>query len=143
RTEQPPGQLGRYRIVGRIGAGGMGTVYKAFDPELQRVVALKVPRFDVDLANLPELVQRFLREARAAAAIRHAHVCPIHDVGEDAGTPYVVMAYVEGGSLAELADAGPAPDPCRAAELVRQAAEGLAAVHALGVVHRDLKPGNI
>ena len=95
-----PSQIGRYRILGRLGAGGMGTVYKAQDPQLNRIVALKLPRFDGPTQGRALRVQRFQREARAAAAIRHPHVCPIYDVGEREGQPYVVMAYIEGESLA-------------------------------------------
>jgi type VI secretion system protein ImpC len=142
--ESVPEKIGRYRILGRIGAGGMGTVYKAEDPQLHRVVALKVPHFESPLHDRAVAVQRFLREARAAASIRHPHVCPIYDVGEQDGRPYVVMAYVEGRSLAEELHGGRRfDDPRRAAALVRQVAEGLTAVHAHDIVHRDLKPGNI
>ncbi len=136
--------IGRYRILGRLGAGGMGTVYRAFDPPLQRVVALKVPRFDTNPDDLAGVVQRFLREARSAAKIRHAHVCPIHDVGEHEGRPYVVMAYIEGKSLSEKLSGGHRyDDPDEAVRLVRQVADALGAVHAHGLVHRDLKPANI
>jgi hypothetical protein len=89
-------------------------------------------------------LQRFLREARTAAQVRHAHVCPIYDVGEQGGTPFVVMAYVEGPSLAQhLAQVGRFDDPRRAVKLIAQVAEGLATVHDHGIIHRDLKPGNI
>jgi WD40 repeat protein len=143
-VEPLPAQLGRYRILGRLGSGGMGTVYKAHDPDLQRTVALKVPRFGGPAPAHAVARQRFLREARAAAPIRHPHVCPIHDVGEHDGSPYVVMAYVEGESLAErLAARGRFEDCREAVTLVRQLAEGLAAVHAHGIIHRDLKPGNV
>jgi WD40 repeat protein len=139
-----PEQIGRYRILERVGAGGMGTVYKAFDPQLRRVVALKVPRLAADEADRPDLVRRFLREARAAAPIRHPHVCPIHDVGEQEGRPYVVMAYVEGQSLAEWLRGGRRYDDAAAAvRLAREVAAALGAVHAHGLVHRDLKPANI
>jgi serine/threonine-protein kinase len=73
-----PAQIGRYRILGRLGAGGMGTVYKAQDPQLNRIVALKLPRFDGPAQNVALRVQRFQREARAVASIRHPHVCPIY-----------------------------------------------------------------
>jgi hypothetical protein len=137
--ERLPGQVGRYRVLGKIGRGGMGVVYKAHDPDLDRVVAVKVPRFDPDE---PEC-QRFLREARVAAAVRHPHVCPIYDVGVQ-GVPYVVMAYVEGGSLDDrLRRQGRYEDPGEAVRLAVQVARGLAAVHACGIVHRDLKPANI
>ncbi|HKI32174.1 MAG TPA: WD40 repeat domain-containing serine/threonine protein kinase [Gemmataceae bacterium] len=137
-----PRRVGRYEVTGRLGAGGMGTVYRARDPQLGRDVAIKVPRFEGPPAARAAAQARFEREARAAAAVRQAHVCPIYDVGTWDGVPYVVMAFVEGQSLADLVAAGPV-EPRRAAELVRQVTEGLHAVHDHGVIHRDLKPANI
>jgi tetratricopeptide (TPR) repeat protein/serine/threonine protein kinase len=138
-----PGRIGRYRILRRLGRGGMGTVYQAEDPSLQRVVALKVPRLD-RLEDDPEAArQRFRREAQAAAKIRHPHVCPIHDVGEYDGVPFVVMAYVEGKSLADRLAGGQRLPDDQAVRLISQVAEGLAAVHEQGIIHRDLKPANI
>jgi tetratricopeptide (TPR) repeat protein/serine/threonine protein kinase len=136
------GQVGRYRILEQIGSGGMGTVYKARDTGLERLVALKVPRFDGPQREKAVAVQRFLREARAAAQVRHPHVCPIFDVGEHEGTPYTVMAYIEGPSLATVLKQGRLDVP-RAVELARKVALGLEAVHQQGIVHRDLKPANI
>src|SRR4051794_8112030 len=88
----PPVQIGRYRLLERLGAGGMGTVYKAQDPQLDRIVALKLPRFEGPPQAVAQRRQRFQREGRAAARIWHPHVCPIYDVGEWEGHPYVVMA---------------------------------------------------
>jgi serine/threonine protein kinase len=143
-AEDPfPRQIGRYLLLGRISAGGQGSVYKAQDPALQRVVALKRPHFAPSPDHW-EAHQRFLREARAAAVIHHPRVCPIHDVGEEQGTPYIVMAFVEGQSLASrLSALGRFEDLREAADLVCQVADGLAAIHAHGIIHRDLKPGNI
>ncbi|MBY0461086.1 MAG: protein kinase [Gemmataceae bacterium] len=139
-----PDKIGRYRIVGRIGSGGMGEVYRGHDPHLDRAVAVKVPRFDPARPEAAACVERFLREARVAAAIRHANVCPIYDVGVGDGLPFVVMALVEGESLAErLRRAGRFEDVRAAVALVRRVADALVAVHAHGVVHRDLKPANI
>jgi WD40 repeat protein len=143
RKEAPPRQIGRYRILGMLGSGGMGTVYKAHDPHLNRTVAVKVPNFAGPEALRSERQLRFLREARAAATVRHANVCPIYDVGEQEGLPYVVMAYVEGPSLAEQLARHAVFDGREAAELVRQLALALAAVHGHGIVHRDLKPANV
>jgi serine/threonine protein kinase len=124
-TDEPlPKCIGRYRILGRLGAGGMGTVYKAHDPQLDRVVALKVQRSEMARHGL-----RFQREARAAAKIEHPHVCPIYDVGEQDGRPFVVMAYVEGTSLEQrLASAGRFADVGEAIALILQVLEGLQAV---------------
>jgi serine/threonine protein kinase len=139
-----PTHIGRYRVMGQVGSGGMGTVYKAFDPELNRTVAVKLPHFH----GSPEVVatrnQRFQREARTAAAVAHPNVCPIYDVGEHEGQPFVVMAYIEGESLADwLARQGRFDDPRRAVQLTGQILEALDALHRHGVIHRDLKPANI
>jgi serine/threonine protein kinase len=143
-TASAPVRLGRYRVLRPLGAGGMGAVYLAEDPELGRLVAVKVPRFLGPPEAQAASRQRFLREARAAAAVRHPHVCPIYDVGEEGTTPYVVMAFIEGRSLADrLAREGRVADPRAAVDLAAQVAEGLAAVHDRGLVHRDLKPSNI
>jgi WD40 repeat protein len=137
-----PQHIGRYVVSGRVGGGGMGTVFRAEDPELRRAVAVKVPHFKGPNPERARL--RFLREARAAAAIRHPNVCPIYDVGEQGDTPFVVMAYVPGSSLADrLEREGSLADEREAVDLVRQVAAGLAAVHAHSIVHRDLKPANV
>jgi serine/threonine protein kinase len=139
-----PARVGRYEILAVLGAGGMGRVYKARDPELGRVVAVKVPHFDGPADVRAKRKARFLREARAAAAVRHPHVCPIYDVGEEGGLPFVVMAFIEGQSLADrLRTQGRYDDPRAAVDLVRQVASALEEVHAHGIIHRDLKPGNI
>jgi tRNA A-37 threonylcarbamoyl transferase component Bud32 len=144
RLDRPlPQAVGRYEILAVLGEGGMGTVYKARDPQLRRLVAVKVPRFDGPQTARAVAVQRFLREAHAAAGVRHPNVCPIHDVGEQDGLPFVVMDYVEGRSLAERLEAGHFEDCRAAAALVRQVADALEAVHERGLIHRDLKPGNI
>jgi serine/threonine-protein kinase len=136
--------LGRYSLIDKLGEGGMGTVYKAYDPKLDRLVAVKVPRFELGKWEVSMLVQRFLREARAAAQIRHPNVCPIYDADEQDGVPFVVMAFVEGRSLAErLRQVSRFSAIADAVRLVRQVALGLKAVHAHGIVHRDLKPANI
>ncbi len=139
----PPKQVGRYRILARLGRGGMGTVYRAHDPQLGRDVAVKVPRFEGPREAREQAQKRFLREARAAAAVRHPNVCPIYDVGEHEGVPYVVMALVEGESLAGPLGKGRYDDCRAAARLIAQVAEALEAIHAHGIVHRDLKPANI
>jgi predicted Ser/Thr protein kinase len=136
-----PEQFGRYRIVKRLGQGGMGSVYLARDSQLDRQVALKVPLFSA--ADGPEVLERFIREAQAAAAIHHANICPVYDVGRIDGVPYVTMAYIEGRPLSELVQEGK-PLPQRpAAALVQKLALALAEAHRHGVVHRDLKPGNV
>jgi hypothetical protein len=145
RPEPPtPMTIGRYRILAALGAGGMGTVYRAHDPNLDRVVALKLPRFDGPPDQQAKRIARFQREARVAARVWHPHVCPIFDVGEHDGQPFVVMALVEGHSLADrLANQGRFEDVGEAVRLTLQLLEALAAVHSHGIIHRDLKPGNI
>lgn len=137
-----PTSIGRYQILARLGVGGMGTVWKAHDPQLDRIVALKVPRFDPGKPGQAAAAQRFLREAKAAAKVHHPHVCPIHDFGTHDGSPYAVMEFIEGSSLAELLHESQLP-VARAVELTCQVALALEAVHAQGIVHRDLKPGNV
>jgi serine/threonine-protein kinase len=127
----------RYRIEQRLGHGGMATVHRAWDEELQRPVAIKV--LSDTLAADPELRRRFVREARAAARLSHPNIVTVYDVGEDDGRPYLVMECVDGGTLDGR---GPLP-PDEAVALALQAAHGLAHAHELGLVHRDVKPGNL
>ncbi len=134
------GRDGRYRILGRLGQGGMGTVYRAYDTRLRREVALKIPRLDV--ADEPAALKRFVRESQAAARIRHPNICPIFDADEFEGTFYITMALVEGESLADWAK-GRRVEPREAARLVRKVAQALAIVHSQGIVHRDIKPSNV
>jgi serine/threonine protein kinase len=135
------GRLGRYSIINIVGRGGMGLVLRAWDPTLNRIVAIKVltPR----LANDRSSRKRFLREARAAAAITNAHVVPIYSVGKCGEMLYLEMQLVEGNSLQEKLDQ---QGPLNYQEIVRigmQTAKGLAAAHARGLIHRDVKPANI
>jgi WD40 repeat protein len=118
----------------------MGRVYLAHDPQLDRQVALKVPLFGPE--DAPPLRERFYREGRAAATVLHANVCPVYDVGEVNGVPYLTMAFIEGRPLAQFAAAKPLT-PKQAAFLVRKLALALAEAHKRGVIHRDLKPANV
>jgi hypothetical protein len=118
----------------------MGAVYLAHDTQLDRPVALKMPHFSA--ADGPQTVERFYREARAAATVRHPNVCPVYDVGEIDSVPYLTMAYIEGKALAEFARLKPLT-PRQAALLVRKLALALQDAHKLGVIHRDLKPANV
>ncbi len=139
-----PQYIGRYRILGTLGAGGMGKVFKAHDPQLDRVVALKLPHFEGAPDKRQQRLQRFQREARTAAQVWHTNVCPLYDVGEQDGQPYVVMAYIEGRSLEDiLQKQGRFEDVGKAIALVLQILDGLEAIHAAGLVHRDVKPSNI
>ena len=138
-----PAQVGRYQLLARVGAGGMGTVYRAQDPQLNRVVAVKLPQFTGPPEQQAQRIERFQREARAAASVLHPHVCPIFDVGEQDGQPFIVMAYIDGPSLAQRLAKGRFEDVALAVKIVEQLLAALAAVHVHGIVHRDLKPGNV
>jgi hypothetical protein len=135
-----PREFGRYRILSRLGKGGMGAVYLAEDVLLQRQVALKVARFQGPEGSASAV--RFLREARAAAALQHEGICRVLDYGQAEGIHYFTMDYVRGQPLSELLRGRPL-EPRRAAEIVRQVAEALEAAHRAELVHRDLKPSNI
>lgn len=132
--------VGPYRVLREIGRGGMGVVYQAHDPRLDRDVALKfLPRRDAE----PELMTRFRSEAKAASALDHPNICTIHDIGETAdGLLYIAMAFYDGETLAERIARGPIPVD-EAVELALQAAAGLARAHEDGIVHRDVKPSNL
>jgi serine/threonine protein kinase len=135
-----PARIGRYRIDGLLGEGGMGVVYAAFDEQQLRPIALKVIRHDA--AADPIARERFTREARLAASVNHPNICQLYEIGEADGHPYIAMERLEGESLADLLARGAAP----VATTVKVGLELLAAldaVHRRGIVHRDLKPSNI
>jgi hypothetical protein len=137
---QPGAKLGPYEVVGLLGAGGMGEVYRARDTRLGREVAVKVlPR---SVAGDPERQKRFEAEARAAGSINHPNIITLHDVGVHDGAPYLVTEVLEGQTLRQPVSLGPMA-PASAARIVAQVALGLSAAHAKGIVHRDLKPENI
>ncbi len=132
--------LGQYKILEKIGAGGMGDVYRAEDPKLGREVAIKV--LPEGFTDDPERLARFEREARAVAALSHPNILSIYDFGTENGITYAVMELLEGETLRQLAAAGPLPIR-KSLEYARQIAEGLAAAHDKGIIHRDLKPENV
>ena len=136
-----PGVFGRYRVERVLDRGGMGSVYRAFDTELQRPVALKVPHFAGGADS--EGIARFQREARLAAALSHPKLCPVFDVGRVGDVPYLTMPLLDGEPLAVRLRRERRLDPRTAAGIARDVAGGLAAAHRAGVVHRDLKPGNV
>jgi serine/threonine protein kinase/WD40 repeat protein len=139
-VDKIPRKFGRYRIIDCLGRGGMGAVFRAEDTQLHRTVALKVPFLGDDDADT---IQRFYREARSAATLQHAHICPVFDVGEWNGIPYLTMAFIEGKSLAQALEAGATFTYPQIALLIRQLALGMQEAHARGVIHRDLKPSNV
>jgi WD40 repeat protein len=141
---QGPGEVGRlggYRLLKVLGAGGMGVVFQAEDVHLKRLVALKVMKADV--ARKPSNRERFLREARAAAKLRSDHVVTIHQVGEDNQVVFLAMELLEGMSLDGWLKKGRKATLAQAARIGRQIALGLADAHASGLIHRDVKPGNV
>ncbi|MDH3286036.1 MAG: serine/threonine protein kinase, partial [Acidobacteriota bacterium] len=132
--------LGRYRLIGLLGRGGMADVYRAEDTRLDRIVAVKV--IQSSYANDPAFLERFLREARIVAALDHPGILKIFDYGDDEGRPFLVMPHVTGGTLDSLRgpDALPADQVSR---WIGQVADALDCAHARGVLHRDVKPGNV
>ena len=133
-------RLGPYEILSLVGAGGMGEVYKSRDTRLDRTVAVKIlsPAFATDA----QFRERFDREARAISQFDHPHICALHDVGEQNGTAFLVMQYLEGETLADRLEKGPLPIG-QALTIAIEIASALERAHRAGIVHRDLKPGNI
>ena len=133
-------KLGPYEIIKKAGAGGMGEIYKANDPRLNRTVAIKV--LPSNIAGNPELKERFEREAKAISSLNHAHICTLYDIGNENGIDYLVMEFLEGETLSERLSRGPIPYE-EMLQLSIQIASGLDAAHHQGLIHRDLKPSNI
>ncbi len=134
-------QIGNYRILSLVGAGGMGLVYKALDLKLERTVALKFLPHDLTIGEKDK--ERFLREAKSASALDHTNIGVIHGLGEDRdGRLFIVMAYYEGETLAQRIRRGPLP-VSEAVDIAKQIARGLAEAHARNIIHRDIKPSNI
>jgi hypothetical protein len=138
---RPPERLGHYRIVAPLGRGGMGEVYRAHDESLHREVAVKV--LPADLSRDEDFVHRFRAEAGAMGQLHHPHVVPVYFFGEEGGTYYFVMPLVEGESLAERLHRPPRLRIEETLDLAGQCLEGLQAAHQAGLIHRDIKPGNI
>ena len=134
--------IGPYNIIRLIGSGGMGSVYEAFNPQIERRAAIKT--LSKEFQQDAEFIQRFFNEARAVNIINHPSVVTVYDFGTaDDGSPYIVMEYLQGETLRQQMNKSGRMDPVRAMKTFRQIASGLAAAHAKKIVHRDLKPGNI
>ena len=132
--------ISHYQITDKLGEGGMGVVYKATDTKLDRPVALKF--LAPHLLRDDEGRKRFEREAKAAASLDHPNICTVHEIDEDQGRTFIVMAFLEGRPLSEKIAAGPLKLP-EALSTAIQIAEGLEAAHEKGIVHRDIKPDNV
>ena len=139
-TLSPGTRFGSYQIVQRLGAGGMGEVYRAKDTRLEREVAIKT--LSQELCSLPEALSRFEQEARSASALNHPNIVTIYELGHVNGTRYISMELVVGETVRELLASGPIPFR-KAIAIAAQIADALAKAHAIGIVHRDLKPENL
>jgi serine/threonine-protein kinase len=139
-----PATIGKYQVQGVLGQGGMGTVYKAFDPQIQRTVAIKtVLKSALDPADLQYALTRFRHEAQAVGRLNHSRIAAIYDYGEDVDIAYIVMEIVSGKSLFQHMQSSVHFDLREIGEIVRQLLDGLGYAHAQGVIHRDIKPSNV
>jgi len=133
-------KLGPYEVESPIGAGGMGEVYRAKDTRLDRTVAIKI--LPAKIADNPEFKERFDREAKAISSLNHANICTLYDIGQENGIDYLVMEFLEGETLSERLSRGPIPYD-EMIQIAVQIASGLDSAHLQGLIHRDLKPGNV
>ena len=136
-------RIGRYEIIETLAHGGMGVVYKAKDPLIERVVAIKTLGFGLSPIEAEAFRKRFAREAKSAGRLNHPNIVTIHDMGESDDGAYIAMEFLEGRTLRDLLDSGVPLPPAQVAEIAIQVADGLAFAHQHGVVHCDVKPGNI
>lgn len=140
RPASIPKSIGRFQVLEWLGTGGFGTVYRAFDPQMQRDVALKVPL--EAMRKDPRAIERLLREARSAGNLRHAHIVPVYEVSGDEEQPYIASAFIDGRTLEDLVSAGPL-SARQAAQIVHDLADALAYAHEQHIVHRDVKSSNV
>src|SRR5262245_29736915 len=136
----PDTAISHYRVLSKLGAGGMGEVYRARDPRLGREVAIKV--LPASLANDADRLRRFEQEARSASALNHPNIVMVHEIGAANGSSYIAMELVEGARLREALSSGSLPTK-KLLDTAVQIAEGLSKAHSAGIVHRDLKPENV
>jgi serine/threonine protein kinase len=138
--QQPGGALRGYRLLDKVGEGAFGSVFRAIQPQVEREVAIKA--IHAELANQPDFVRRFEREAQLVARLEHPHIVPLYDYWREPDAAYLIMRFLRGGSLEDELRDGPL-ELERAAQILDQVGAGLAAAHHQGVVHRDVKPGNM
>ena len=136
-----PDKIGKYDVIDTIGRGGMGVVYQAKDPDLDRLVAIKM--MTVDVHENPDFLERFRREARSTASLRHPNIVTVHELGEFQGRPYLVMDYLEGHSLESLLRAHHPMSLLEKINIILEVCQGLGYAHQHKIIHRDIKPGNI
>src|SRR6187549_720089 len=139
-TLSPNTTLAHYTIISKIGAGGMGEVYRARDTRLDREVAIKL--LPAEVSSRPDRLQRFEQEARATSALNHPNILTVYDIGADNGSPYIVAELLEGEELRDRLDAGMIPLR-KVTDYAQQIVNGLSAAHEKGIIHRDLKPENL
>ncbi len=139
----PPAQIGRYQIIEELGRGAMGVVYKARDPLIGRIVAIKTVDVEMSREETEAFERRFYREATSAGRLNHSNIVTIHDVGKIESVAYIAMEFLQGRSLREILDSGVVLPFERIADIAAQVADGLAFAHEHGIVHRDIKPPNV
>jgi serine/threonine protein kinase len=144
-AEKIPEKFGRYEVIGELGRGSMGMVYKARDPVIGRLVAIKaIPEtFGLDPDKRKEYIKRLEREAITAGRLQHPNIVTIYDVGESEYGPYIAMEFLDGITLREIISSGKKLTLVQVAEFIRQAADGLDYAHSRAVIHRDIKPANL
>ncbi len=136
-----PKKIGKYDVIDVVGRGGMGVVYRAKDPFLDRMVAIKI--MTISYTDQPDLLQRFYREAKATANLQHPNIVTVYELGEHEGSPYLAMQYLEGASLDSILRSGQPLSLLQKIDVIIEACHGLSYAHQKGIVHRDIKPGNI
>src|SRR5579884_2551909 len=138
-------RIGRYRVLGEVGRGAMGLVYRAQDPAIGRVVAIKTIRLSdlTDESERERMKERLFREAQSAGALSHPNIVTIYDIAQENGTAYIFMEFVDGPSLERVLASDQPPDNATLFHILRQTAAALDYAHAKGIVHRDIKPANI
>ncbi len=137
----PPSHIGKYEVQRRLGAGGMGSLYLARDPGLERLVAIKVLKDEYH--DDQELRERFIREARSVARLRHENIIIVFDIGEADGLPFMAMEYIAGETLAQILRRTPTLPLPKRLVMVEELCAGLAHAHGAGIIHRDIKPANL
>jgi eukaryotic-like serine/threonine-protein kinase len=138
---KPAAKIGKYEVLDTLGRGGMGVVYRAIDPRIGRLVAIKM--ITGDYAKDPDYLNRFYREARSTGTLQHANIVTVYDLGDQDGVPYLVMEYLEGEPLDKIIGSRRDLSLPDRLDIIIQACNGLQYAHQHGVVHRDIKPGNI